>query len=137
MRVPTNIGRSEVGINLTPMIDVVFLLLIFFLVESRFAQEERSMRIELPNASAAVPMTQRPRELVVEIDQQGQLMLDGARTTLAAVEQSLTQAVTDNPSTQSVIVRADRRAPLQAAVTVIDLCSRLGAEHALLLQDKP
>ncbi len=123
------------AVSLTPMIDVVFLLLIFFLVESRFSQEEKTMNIELPNASSAVPMTERPREIVIEIDQEGAYLLDGVAASLDKVEQSIVQAIAINPSTQSVIVRADRRAPLQSAVSVIDLCSRLGAEHALMMQD--
>ncbi len=123
------------AVSLTPMIDVVFLLLIFFLVESRFSQEEKTMNIELPNASSAVPMTERPREIVIEIDQEGAYLLDGVAASLDKVEQSIVQAIAINPSTQSVIVRADRRAPLQSAVSVIDLCSRLGAEHSLMMQD--
>ncbi len=135
MAVTLRTSNITSAISLTPMIDVVFLLLIFFLVESRFAQEERTMDIELPKAGTAVPMTAKPREVVVEIDREGELSMNGLRVGLADVEQSLLQAIASNPSTQQVIVRADRRAPLQTAVSVIDLCGRVGAEHALIIQE--
>jgi biopolymer transport protein ExbD len=122
-------------LNLTSMIDVVFLLLIFFLVASRFAQEERTMPIELPNAASAVQLTQRPREIVVEIDRQGKMLLDGVEATLDDLEQAIVRAAADNPTTQNIIVRSDRRTELQVVVNVIDLCSRLGAEHALVMQE--
>jgi biopolymer transport protein ExbD len=134
---PIQVKQSSIGkeMNLTPMIDVVFLLLIFFLVESRFASEERSMPIELPNASAAVPMTQKPREIIVEIDRKGEFLLNRQVVTLEVLESTIRQAIADNPTTQGVIIRADRYSELQAAVTVIDLCARLGAEHSLVMQE--
>ena len=65
--------RSSVAstLSLTPLIDVVFLLLIFFLVTSEFEEEERRLDIVLPSATSAVPMTSKPREVVVDIDASG------------------------------------------------------------------
>ena len=49
------------SLSLTPLIDVVFLLLIFFLVATRFAEEERSLEVKLPTASESKPMTFKPK----------------------------------------------------------------------------
>ena len=50
MRVPANISRGSLGFNMTPMIDVVFLLIIFFLVSSHLAQQEVQLELDLPGA---------------------------------------------------------------------------------------
>lgn len=58
MRVPTNYSRGSLGFNMTPMIDVVFLLIIFFLVSSHLAQQEVQLELDLPTAGSG----QRPEE---------------------------------------------------------------------------
>ena len=62
------------ALNITPLIDIVFLLLIFFLVTSRFEQEEQSLAIEPPQASEAVPLTAKPQQLFISIDPTGKYM---------------------------------------------------------------
>ena len=66
-------GRVLGALSLTPLIDVVFLLLIFFLVASRLSQEDRQLDIALPSAANAMPMTVMPQELVVNVDVQGRI----------------------------------------------------------------
>jgi biopolymer transport protein ExbD len=106
------------------MIDMVFLLLIFFLVATRFEEEERSLAVQLPQASEAMPLTAKPREFFVNIDQQGRYFVGGQFVNERQLEQALQQASTNNPGRQTVIIRADKRSPLQYAVTVINLCNR-------------
>ena len=62
---------------MTPLIDVVFLLLIFFLVASRLSQEDRELDVPLPTAANAMPMTSEAQELVVNIDDQGGIVVNG------------------------------------------------------------
>ncbi len=119
-------GRALDALNLTPLIDVVFLLLIFFLVATRFAQEDRELPVQLPAASSAMPMTMEPQELVVNIDQNGVYFVNGSTMDAVGLEKMMSQAVTDNPLNQSVIIRGDRRVALQYVVTVMDLCNKLG-----------
>ena len=71
-------GVALSSLSLTPLIDVVFLLLIFFLVASRFAQEDREMDFPLPSASEAKPLIVQPRDLFVNIDKDGRVFIDGA-----------------------------------------------------------
>lgn len=118
-------GRALDALNLTPLIDVVFLLLIFFLVATRFAQDDRELPVKLPSASSAVPMTMEPAELVVNVDAQGQYMIQGERMSLERMESVIQKAVTDNPVNQLVIIRGDRNVAFQAIVSVMDLCTRL------------
>lgn len=118
-------GRALDSLNLTPLIDVVFLLLIFFLVATRFAQDDRELPVQLPSAASAVPMTAEPTELVVNVDATGQYMIRGERMTLDKVELILKRSVADNPINQMVIIRGDRNVAFQAVVSVMDLCTRL------------
>ena len=69
--------NSGVSIELTPMIDMVFLLLIFFLVATTFHQVEREMQIALPVASSAAPISTLLQELIINVDQEGQIIVGG------------------------------------------------------------
>ncbi len=88
---PIKIKRtSAIGsLSITPLIDVVFLLLIFFLVSSRFAEEERELDLNLPSVTEALPATLQPEELVVNIDKEGRYYINGAFRQIEQVEQIL------------------------------------------------
>ena len=73
-------GKALEALNLTPLIDVVFLLLIFFLVATRFAQEDRELPVKLPSASNALPMTMEPNEIVINVDAAGGYVVRGNRS---------------------------------------------------------
>lgn len=114
------------ALSITPLIDVVFLLLIFFLVATRFAAEDRELDVLLPSASTAMPMTVAPKEMFINIDRQGKFFVQGETMAADEVEKAIERAVADNPVSQSVIIRADRRVPLEPVVTVMDLCNKAG-----------
>ncbi len=126
MAVKINRGRALDAINMTPVIDMVFLLLIFFLVASQFAEEERALKVVLPSASEARPLTQTPREVFVNVDHQGQYFMDGRVMQIDEVEAVLRQAVANNPVGQSVIIRADKRVLFDAVVAVMNACNKVG-----------
>ena len=121
-----NIKKGDVlgAINLTPMIDCVFLLLIFFLVATRFEEAEREMSVVLPQASEAMPITARPKELFVNVTAAGGFVVDGAELNEEQLLDVLVQAQANNPGRQKVIIRGDRGSPLEASVRVMDLCNR-------------
>ena len=120
----TRPDQEDVSLNLAPLIDVVFLLLIFFLVTARFQQEDHELDVQLPTASEARPLTVEPAELFVGIDQQGQYFIDGRQMTLQEVDEVIRRAAINNPMNQSVIIRADKRVPLDFAAQVMNLCNR-------------
>ena len=63
------------SLSLTPLIDVVFLLLIFFMVSTRFAEEDRELDVDLPSASQATPMAISPDDVEIYIDADGEYFL--------------------------------------------------------------
>jgi biopolymer transport protein ExbD len=126
MAVNINKGSILSSVNLTPMIDMVFLLLIFFLVATRFEEEERSLDVNLPQASEAMPVSARPRELFVNVDVQGRYFLGARQVNAQELESQLRQAATNNPGRQTVVIRADRHCHWQSVVNVVNLCLKAG-----------
>lgn len=125
-------------LSLTPLIDVVFLLLIFFLVTSEFEEEERRLDIVLPSATTATPMISKPREIVVDIDASGAIYLSGQPTDLNELQRLLRIAVASNPTNQTVVIRADRQTSFQPVVTVMDLCNKTGiSDYSVTTQEGP
>jgi len=125
MAVKLKQGKALAALSLTPLIDVVFLLLIFFLVATRFEQEDRELDVVLPSASEAKPMTVQPQELFVNIDQDGQVFVGGK----VLDEQELLRLLQEtavNKVGQSVIIRADERVPFSFVALVMNLCNRAG-----------
>jgi len=110
--------------DLTPMIDCVFLLLIFFLVATRFAEEERELDVMLPDASEAQPLTSKPQELFINIDENGQYYVTGKLLTLDELYPVLDRAWVNNPGRQSVIIRADKRCRWQSVVAAMNACRK-------------
>lgn len=111
-------------LNLTPMIDVVFLLLIFFLVATKFEEQERALDVVLPQASEAMPLSSKPKELFVNVSREGQYIVNGQALNDAALLTALQQAAANNPGRQTVIIRGDKRCPLQFVVNVMNLCNK-------------
>lgn len=126
MSVKIRKGSALSSLSLTPLIDVVFLLLVFFLVTTRFAQEDYELAVVLPSASEAQPLMVEPKELFINVDRQGNYVVDGQIMVRDEVEEVLRQAVANNPVNQSVVIRADKRVEFDHVVAIMNLCNRTG-----------
>jgi len=111
-------------LSLTPLIDVVFLLLIFFLVATRFEQEERDMDVNLPQASAAEPTIFPGKEIFVSVTPAGEFFVDGKQYSPATLERKLKSLYENNPGKQRVTIRADEESRTAHLVTVMNACNR-------------
>ena len=81
MTVNINKGKALDTLNMTPMIDVVFNLLIFFLLGSAYANDKRRVDLELPTVKAAMPLVDTPEEITINILANGQLNASGRNVT--------------------------------------------------------
>jgi len=124
MSVKIDKGSALNNLSLTPLIDIVFLLLIFFLVATRFAEEERELEVLLPDASEAQPLTSKPRELFVNIDDRGRYYVTGKILTLEQLHPVLEAVYVNNPGRASVVIRADKRVPFERVVGAINACKK-------------
>ena len=123
-------------LNMTPMIDVVFNLLIFFLVGTRYAEIERDMLVNPPSAQHARPVTAVPRELIVNVTTDGRYLIAGIEYTVQELERLIARAVQENPE-QAVVVRGDQKAILQLPVNVLSLCEKYAVKRKYLTTITP
>jgi biopolymer transport protein ExbD len=135
MAVQIDPGRSLSVFNLTPMIDCVFLLLIFFLVATQLADEERELDVKLPTASEAMPLVARPKELFINIDREGRYVVSNQQIDARQLEETIRQSTVNNPMRQAVQIRADKRSPLEASVLVFNLCKKHGIRDYAITTD--
>jgi len=119
------------SVELTPIIDMVFLLLIFFLVATTYQQAERETRIALPEAEAAGPISGALREIVINVDDTGAIIVGGRASTLEELRAIVGRAVENNPD-QKVSVRGDRDAPYGSVARVLDVCKAAGIDQPFL-----
>jgi biopolymer transport protein ExbD len=129
-------GTDEPDVNLTPLIDVVFLLLIFFMVSTTFEHQSR-IQIELPEASAE-PVKPEDESLEIIVDAQGRFFIGDEQVVNSQVK-TLKGAITrfiGERKDMSVTVRADANTPHQAVVTVLDATSQLGLTRISLATTK-
>jgi biopolymer transport protein ExbD len=113
--------------NMTPLIDIVFLLLIFFLLTTHFIEED-SIGVKLPAANGRQNV--RTHSVVVSMTKEGLLFLDGKRLALKDLETRLHEALKDSDG--AVVIRADREATLQAAVSIMEAARQAGADRIVV-----
>ncbi|WP_417514019.1 ExbD/TolR family protein [Marinobacter sp.] len=118
---------QEVGVDLTPLIDVVFLLLIFFMVSTTFTRESH-LQVELPEASGEPASPAELKQIDVVINAEGQYVLNNKalvnnrRETLERGVSELAEGETGLP----FIITADARTPHEYVVRAMDVAGRLG-----------
>lgn len=120
-------GKRKV--DMTPMIDCVFQLLLFFLVASNFQEQSRlsgegELGANLPAVAAAMPMVMKPREMIVNVDSDGGFYLDGELHSEAQLLNRFRRAQTDNPGNQSVVIRGNDSAEWKYVAQVMSLCNQ-------------
>lgn len=119
--------HEEPEINIVSLIDVVLLLVVFFMLSSKFTDEGR-LHVELPRASAVPPAPQRSEPLVVSVTEAGGYLVNG-RELINSSPDTLRAALLQQAGANrdmTVTIRADGRATQQSVVTAMDVLGRLG-----------
>lgn len=122
--------REELDINLAPFIDVVFLLLIFFMVSTTFLKEG-NLELALPEASPS-PVQTRQEAVELVIDADGNYSLEGrplANRQPQTVRRAFEQVASESGQVRPLIVRADAKTPHQAVVTALDAAGQAGIKQ--------
>ncbi len=120
-------------INLTPLIDVVFLLLIFFMVTTTFSREAE-IRLHLPEANSASTQEAEPHPLIVQINAIGQFSVQGHHeskprellNTRGETLRKVLQSAAGDRTDPMILIRADRLTPHEAVVKTLDAARQLG-----------
>jgi biopolymer transport protein ExbD len=126
MRVPTSLSRGEVGFNMTPMIDVVFLLIIFFLVSSHLAKQEAQMDLPLPVADSGEESNDQARRLTLNVTSDGTLLLAGRTLDRDRLQPRLAAARQEHGDDLEIRIRSDRSVPYRAISPIMLACARSG-----------
>jgi biopolymer transport protein ExbD len=120
--------RSEPPrVDITPLIDVVFLMLIFFMVSTTF-DKQTQLKVDLPEAAATDTSEEMPDKIDITIDAKGNFYVNERELvkhdadTLRRTLQKIAEDRTDLP----IIVSGDRNAPLQSMMTILDVAGQLG-----------
>ena len=128
---------ADVEVNLTPLIDVVFLLLIFFMVTTTFTKETH-LAVELPEADGIA--TEAPAEILeVVVNEAGHYSVNG-QALINSQAETLRRAllkVSGENRAQPFIVTADAKTPHQAVVTVMDVAGKMGFSSLSITTQKP
>ncbi len=124
---------SEVAPPLASLIDIVFLLLVFFLLTTSFITEE-GIDVKLPEADGSEHQVQE--QITIDVDSSGRLYLTGREVTQEALSRELLDLASNNEKC-TVVIRADRSVILDKAVRVMDLAKAAGVDRLCLATKKP
>jgi biopolymer transport protein ExbD len=124
--------RLRVEIPLTSLIDIVFLLLVYFLLTTNFMVEE-GIKIKLPQAKASAPQTEEV--ITVYVDREGRAFLGTEELSLSLLFDRLKQMI-GRQENELVVIRADRAVILNKAVRVMDVAKAAGAGRLCLATEK-
>lgn len=119
---------EEPSLNLTPMIDIVLLLVIFFMVGTQFTEAERQYEIDLPTVSTAQPLTALPDEIVINVDKEGTLFVNGDSLSMDELRRKL-RAAHERYADQSVVIRGDGELNYQRIMDVLNMCQQVNINH--------
>ncbi len=127
MKVPTNLKTGSMTFNMTPMIDVVFLLIIFFLVSSHLAKQEAQLKLPLPTAETGQKNRDEatPR-LTINVLHDGTLLLAGHIVAPDQLAKRLREKMDESGVKLQVRIRSDRATAYQFVEPILLACARVG-----------
>lgn len=127
MRAPTIQGRARVGINMTPMIDISFLLIIFFIVSSHLAQQEIQQELDLPlAASPERTRTDEARRLLLNVFDDGRIAAGADPIEAGDLERVIKAAFQKGGDDFEIRIRSDRRVAYKFIEPILLAATRVG-----------
>jgi biopolymer transport protein ExbD len=126
--------KDESNIDLTPMLDVVFILLIFFVVTASFLKEN-AMNIEGqdPNNNPPPPSADTPKNVLIQIDSRNQIFFNQERIDISAVRARVASARAENPAA-SVIIRPNKQSNAEVLVRAMNSAREAGVQTISVME---
>ena len=116
---------EQPSLNLTPMIDIVFLLIIFFMVGTKFSELERKIGLQPPQVNDSGALSAAPEAKTVNVFRDGRIELDNQPVSITELVGQLSAAVAQYPAI-GVLVRGDANGRFQSVASVLAACSKAG-----------
>ncbi len=123
-------------VPLTPLIDIVFLLLVFFLVATSFTRKEIDQKVKLPESEGGTPQAVVRENLIINIREDGTLVVDGRIVEADALRILVSEWHARHPD-KRVVIRGDGRVPYERVMKVMGLCKSLGVKDVDLPVEEP
>lgn len=124
---------DKADIDLTPMLDVVFIMLIFFIVTASFVKEQTiNVNVPDPNQAEQPPNPDSPESILVIVDAQDEITIDGRRVDLRAVRSLVAQKKAESPES-TVVVRAHEESSTEIYVGIADAAYAANASGVSLV----
>ncbi len=120
-------------INMAPLIDMIFILLIFFLVTTSFVKES-GVDVKRPVAKSAV--SKESANMIIGIDEEGQVFIQGKHIDVRSVRSRMKQYVLETPK-GSVVIAADKQGQIDTLIKVLDGCRLAGVQNISIAARKP
>jgi biopolymer transport protein ExbD len=134
MRLPDE-AEAPLGINVVPLIDVMFALLTFFIISTLFLSRSEGLPVNLPKATTAKPPQQQTK-IAITVNQQGHVSLNRKSIKLDQVEPALRQLVTQNQSTV-VVINADEKVEHGEIIAIMDRVRRVEGTKLAIATRRP
>lgn len=128
MRFGQNVPEQPDAIQLAPLIDIVFLILIFFMVTSVYGALESEVDITLPTADSAIHTERNRGEIFINLRQDGAIVVNNQEHTLPELQELLDRVAELFPG-GAVIIRGDQSAMLGRAIEVLDCCRKADIQN--------
>lgn len=132
----SNQQAEPAGIQLAPMIDIVFLLLIFFIVTWQFTRSETELSVSVPTAEEGADPQRQRGEIIINILSDNSIRVEGLTVTLDQLRSKLA-AIAQQHENQPVRIRGDGQVAYQGIVEVIDTCQKAGIWNISFATQKP
>ncbi len=132
----TNREPQPAAMQMAPMIDIVFLLLIFFIVTWQFSREEMDLKIAVPTSEEGADPKRVLGEIVLNVRADGSVSVWGETKSKTQLKETLAAIATQHEN-QPVRVRGDATTPFQRIVEVIDTCQQAGIWNISFATQRP
>ena len=128
MNFKKKINENQSSFQMAPMVDVMFLLLIFFMVSSIYYQLEKNLEVKVPRAESGVESVRQAGELIINVSKEGKYFVNNIEMNIDGVEEVLSDIVKKFNQSQPIIIRCDQDCPHKYFVKVFDICQLLEIE---------
>ena len=124
--------EGEAGvINMSSLLDVMFILIIFFLATTTFQQDERDIKVNLPESAEGQALSSAAKVIVINVRADGTYVMASQEITVEAMQTALFNSIQADPQ-QKVLIRGDRQALHGHVAVAVSLCKRAGVHEANL-----
>lgn len=132
----SNRQPEPAGMQLAPMIDIVFLLLIFFIVTWQFSRSETELNVAVPTAEEGSELNRPKGEIIINVLPDGTIRVEGATVDLSRLRDKLSE-IAKQFENQPVRIRGDGKVEYQRIVEVIDTCQKAGIWNISFATQRP